>query len=48
MAIKHYKPVTNGRRGMSTLANEEITSKTPTKGLLKKVKKLVVEIIKVK
>ena len=39
MAIKHYKPVTNGRRGMSTLANEEITSKTPTKGLLKKVKK---------
>ena len=39
MAIRHYKPVTNGRRGMSTLANEEITSKTPTKGLLKKVKK---------
>ena len=39
MAIKHYKPVTNGRRGMSTLANEEITSKTPTKGLLKKGKK---------
>ena len=39
MAIKHYKPVTNGRRGMSTLANDEITSKTPTKGLLKKVKK---------
>ena len=39
MAIRHYKPVTNGRRGMSTLVNEEITTKTPTKGLLSKVKK---------
>ena len=39
MAIRHYKPVTNGRRGMSTLENEEITTKTPTKGLLAKVKK---------
>ena len=35
MAIKHYKPTTNGRRGMSTLANEEITTSTPTKSLLK-------------
>ena len=34
MAIKHYKPTTNGRRGMSTLANEEITTLTPTKSLL--------------
>ena len=34
MAIKHYKPTTNGRRGMSTLKNEEITSSTPTKSLL--------------
>lgn len=34
MAIKHYKPTTNGRRGMSTLANEEITASTPTKSLL--------------
>ena len=34
MAIRHYKPVTNGRRGMSTLVNEEITTKTPTKSLL--------------
>ena len=33
MAIKHYKPTTNGRRGMSTL-NEEITTSTPTKSLL--------------
>ncbi|MBE6124683.1 MAG: 50S ribosomal protein L2 [Erysipelotrichaceae bacterium] len=39
MAIKHYKPVTNGRRGMSALMNEEITTKTPTKSLLKTVKK---------
>ena len=39
MAIKHYKPVTNGRRGMSTLKNEEITEKTPTKSLLSKTKK---------
>ena len=34
MAIKHYKPTTNGRRGMSTLANEEITTSTPTKSPL--------------
>ena len=34
MAIKHYKQTTNGRRGMSTLANEEITTSTPTKSLL--------------
>lgn len=40
MAIKHYKPTTNGRRGMTTLTNEEITvSNTPTKSLLKKVSK---------
>ena len=40
MAIKHYKPTTNGRRGMTTLQNEEITvSNTPTKSLLKKVNK---------
>lgn len=40
MAIKKYKPTTNGRRGMTTLQNEEITVKnTPTKSLLKKVKK---------
>ena len=34
MAIKKYKPTTNGRRGMSTLVNEEITTSTPTKSLL--------------
>ena len=35
MAIKAYRPTTNGRRGMTTLANEEITTSTPTKSLLK-------------
>ncbi len=35
MAIKKFKPTTNGRRGMSTLVNEEITTSTPTKSLLK-------------
>ena len=35
MAIKHYKPTTNGRRGMSTLVNEEITTSKPTKSLVK-------------
>ena len=34
MAIKKYKPTTNGRRGMSTLANEELTNSKPTKSLL--------------
>ena len=34
MAIKKYKPTTNGRRGMSTLANSEITTSTPEKSLL--------------
>ena len=34
MAIKKYKPTTNGRRGMSTLANTELTASTPLKSLL--------------
>ena len=34
MGIKKYKPTTNGRRGMSTLTNEEITTSTPEKSLL--------------
>ena len=34
MAIKIYKPTTNGRRGMTTLANTEITTSTPEKSLL--------------
>ena len=36
MAIRKYKPTTNGRRGMSTLENEEITTSTTNKSLLKK------------
>ncbi|MBQ9834463.1 MAG: 50S ribosomal protein L2 [Bacilli bacterium] len=39
MAIKKYKSTTNGRRGMSTLINEEITTSTPTKSLLKSTSK---------
>ncbi len=39
MAIRKYKPTTNGRRGMSTLANNEITVSTPLKSLtVKKTK----------
>jgi large subunit ribosomal protein L2 len=34
MGIRKYKPNTNGQRGMSTLTNTEITSKTPEKSLL--------------
>ena len=34
MGIRKYKPTTNGRRGMSTLTNEEITTSTPEKSLL--------------
>ncbi len=35
MAIKHFKPVSNGQRGMTTLVNEELSSVKPTKSLLK-------------
>ena len=38
MAIKKFKPITNGTRNMSTLVNEEITSSTPEKSLLRKAK----------
>lgn len=33
MAIKKYKPTTPGRRGMTTLTNEEITKVTPERNL---------------
>ncbi len=36
MAIKKYKPTTNGRRGMTTLANTEITENKPLKALTTK------------
>jgi large subunit ribosomal protein L2 len=39
MAIRNYKPTTPGQRGMSTLVNDEITSKTPEKSLLVTLKK---------
>ena len=35
MGIKKYKPTTNGRRGMSTLTNDEITTSKPEKSLLR-------------
>ena len=34
MAIRNYKPTTNGRRGMTTLANNELTTSNPEKSLL--------------
>ena len=39
MAIKKYKPTTPGRRGMTTLTNDEITKKTPEKSLTSCAKK---------
>ena len=39
MGIRKYKPTTNGRRGMSTLINDEITKSTPEKSLLVKKSK---------
>ncbi len=39
MAIKNYKPTTNGRRGMTTLVNEEITASKPLKTLTTKKSK---------
>ena len=39
MGIKKYKPTTNGRRGMSTLTNEELTTNKPEKSLLKSIAK---------
>ncbi len=39
MAVKNYKPTTNGRRNMSVLVNDEITTSTPEKSLLAPLKK---------
>ena len=39
MAIKTYRPMTNGTRGMSTLINDEITKTTPEKSLVVTLKK---------
>ena len=45
MAIKTYKPVTNGRRNMTSLTYEEITTNKPEKSLV--AKKTVVVTTKV-
>ena len=39
MAIKKYNPTTNGRRNMSVLVNDEITTSTPEKSLLAPISK---------
>ncbi|MDD3391950.1 MAG: 50S ribosomal protein L2 [Bacilli bacterium] len=39
MAIKTYRPMTNGTRGMSKLVNTEITKKDPEKSLVVTIKK---------
>lgn len=39
MAIKKYKPITNGRRNMTSLDFAEITKTTPEKSLLKPLPK---------
>jgi large subunit ribosomal protein L2 len=39
MAIKAFKSMTNGQRGMTTLVNSDITKSTPHKALVKTVKK---------
>lgn len=39
MAVKHYKPTTPGRRGMSTLSNDTLTKSKPEKRLRKRIKK---------
>lgn len=39
MAVRTYKPTTNGRRNMSVLTFDEITTSTPEKSLLVPVKK---------
>ena len=47
-SIRVYKPMTAGTRQRSVLTGSEITKKTPEKSLTVPVKKLLVEIIKVK
>src|SRR5690625_5305403 len=39
MAMKKYKPTSNGRRNMTTLTNEEITTDKPEKSLLAPINK---------
>ena len=39
MAIKTYKPMTNGQRNMSVIVNDEVTKTTPEKSLVVTLKK---------
>jgi large subunit ribosomal protein L2 len=39
MAIKSYKPTTNGRRGMTSLVNKDLSKKAPEKSLVVTLKK---------
>jgi large subunit ribosomal protein L2 len=39
MAIKKYKPTTNGRRGMTSLALDEVTTNKPERSLTESLKK---------
>ena len=39
MAIKHYKPTTNGRRGMTVMDYSELSKVAPEKSLLGVIKK---------
>ena len=39
MAIRSYRPTTNGTRGMTTLVNEDITKSKPEKSLVVTIKK---------
>ena len=39
MALKKYKPITNGRRNMTSLDFAEITKTTPEKSLLQPLPK---------
>nr|WP_307926263.1 hypothetical protein [Mycoplasmopsis bovis] len=49
MAVKHYKPVTNGRRNMSSLDySKNLSGHAPEKSLLVILKKTQVVTTKVK
>ena len=39
MAIKHYKPTTNGRRNMTTMDYSELSKVAPERSLLEPLKK---------
>lgn len=47
MAIRKYKPTTNGRRNMTVLVYDEITTDTPEKSLLVPLNKKADVMLKV-